>query len=63
MDTRWKRFRYGTEDRNPSWSFFGAVLCLGVAATAFALGYYRGTVSGPDAFSSFDISVFYAVCG
>lgn len=44
MDTRWKRFRYGTEDRNPSWSFFGAVLCLGVAATAFALGYYRGTV-------------------
>ncbi len=37
MDTRWKRFRYGTEDRNPSWSFFGAVLCPGFAAIMLAL--------------------------
>lgn len=28
MDTRWKRFRYGTEDTNPSWSFYGVVICL-----------------------------------
>lgn len=33
MDTRWKRFRYGTEERNPSWSFWGAM--LGVLTSLF----------------------------
>lgn len=42
MDTKWKKFRYGTEDRNPSWSFFGSASGLECAATVFALGYWRG---------------------
>ncbi len=33
MDTKWKRFRYGTEERNPSWSFWGAM--LGVLTSLF----------------------------
>ncbi len=33
MDTRWKRFRYGTDERNPAWSFWGAV--VGVACSLF----------------------------
>ena len=28
MDTKWKRFRYGTEDTNPSWSFYGTAASL-----------------------------------
>lgn len=43
MDTKWKEFRYGTEERNPFWSFFGSVLCLDFALTAFALAYQRGS--------------------
>lgn len=42
MDTRWKKFRYGTEDRNPSWCFFGSIVCPELALVAFALGYWRG---------------------
>lgn len=41
MDTRWKRFRYGTEDRNPSWSFFGSVLGLESAVFMLAMTYRR----------------------
>lgn len=29
MGTKWKRFRYGTEDKNPAWSFYTTILCLG----------------------------------
>lgn len=43
MDTRWKRFRYGTEERNPSWSFWGAVLCPGFMLILLAYAYWRGS--------------------
>lgn len=42
MDIRWKKFRYGTEQRNPSWSFFGSVLCPTAALILFAAAYFRG---------------------
>lgn len=41
MDIRWKKFRYGTEERNPSWSFFGSILCPGFSLIAFAMAYQR----------------------
>lgn len=28
MGTRWKKFRYGTEDVNPTWSFYTTVICM-----------------------------------
>ena len=43
MDTRWKKFRYGTEGQNASWSFFGSILCSVFALTAFALLSWRGS--------------------
>lgn len=43
MDTRWKRFRYGTEDRNPSWSFFGSILCLEAAVSMLAMSFRRSS--------------------
>lgn len=33
MGTRWRKFRYGTEEQNPAWSFFGAV--FGITLTLF----------------------------
>lgn len=41
MDTRWKKFRYGTETRNPSWSFFCSVLCLTFLLICLALVCWR----------------------
>ena len=41
MDIRWKKFRYGTEERNPSWSFFGSILCLEFSLIALAMAYQR----------------------
>ncbi len=41
MDTRWRRFRYGTETRNPSWSFFASVLCPACMLICLALDYWR----------------------
>ncbi len=43
MDIRWKKFRYGTEERNPSWSFFGSILCPGFSLIALAMGYQRNS--------------------
>lgn len=29
MGTRWRKFRHGTEDANPTWSFYASVICIG----------------------------------
>lgn len=44
MDTRWRKFRYGTEEQNPSWSFFGALICPECAILLFALAFIRGDI-------------------
>ena len=41
MDTKWKKFRYGTEERNPSWSFFCSILCPGFTAVMAAMVFRR----------------------
>lgn len=41
MGTRWKRFRYGTEERNPNWSFLGAV--FGVVCSLFCCAMAENT--------------------
>ena len=40
MATRWKKFRYGTEDVNPTWSFYATVFFLGLVAISFGLVSY-----------------------
>ena len=37
MDTKWKNYKYGTEERNPSWSFFGSAICPGCTLILLAL--------------------------
>lgn len=44
MDTRWKKFRYGSETCNPAWSFFGALLCLECMLLFLTLAVYRGDI-------------------
>ena len=43
MDIKWKKYRYGTEDKNPAWSFFGSVLCPVGTLIALALAKCRGS--------------------
>lgn len=44
MDTGWKRFRDGTEEQNPSWSFFGSILGMDFAMIMLAMTYRRGSL-------------------
>lgn len=44
MDTKWKRFLYGSETTNPAWSFFGALLCPEGALIFLVLAGYRGSL-------------------
>ncbi len=37
MATKWKKFRYGTEDVNPTWSFYATVFFLGLVAISFGM--------------------------
>lgn len=42
MDTRWKNYRYGTEDKNPVWSFLGSVICPVCTLISLALAERGG---------------------
>ncbi len=44
MDTGWKRFRDGTKEQNPSWSFFGSILGMDFAMIMLAMTYRRGSL-------------------
>ena len=44
MGTGWKRFRDGTEEQNPSWSFFGSILGMDFAMIMLAMTYRRGSL-------------------
>lgn len=46
MGTRWRRFRYGTEDVNPTWSFYTTVFFLGLTLLNCGLSEYYVDLSG-----------------
>lgn len=45
MGTRWKKFRYGTEKENPTWSFYTTVLCVGLVVMVCAYAEVSGNLS------------------
>lgn len=45
MVTRWRKFRYGTEETNPSWSFYTSVLCMGVMLILYGYSETSGDLS------------------
>lgn len=45
MDTRWRKFRYGTETCDPLWSFFGALICPECVVFLFALAGVRDDIT------------------
>lgn len=46
MGTRWRRFRYGTEEINPTWSFYTTVLFMGLTLLNCGLSEYYVDLSG-----------------
>ncbi len=45
MGTRWRKFRYGTEDMNPTWSFYVTIICLGLVLVICAYAEYSSDLT------------------
>ena len=45
MGTRWRKFKYGTEEKNPVWSFYVTIICLGLVLVVCAYAEYSSDFS------------------
>jgi len=45
LGTRWRKFRYGTEEKNPTWSFYVTIICLGLVLVICAYAEYSSDLT------------------